>query len=112
MPEHGELAGNGVGRLALGGWQVPDGPECETAVRWALELGYRHIDTATFYGNEHEVGRAVADSGLARETIFVTTKLVNPAGEAVRNEDEKEEVVEMIAPPDLGRPLELPLMSK
>jgi diketogulonate reductase-like aldo/keto reductase len=60
--------------LGLGVWQVPDGPECVNAVRWALELGYRHIDTAQAYGNEASVGRALRDSGLARDQVFVTTK--------------------------------------
>ena len=60
--------------LGLGVWQVPNGPECENAVRWALEVGYRHIDTAQAYGNEESVGRAVHDSGLAREEVFITTK--------------------------------------
>ncbi len=60
--------------LGLGVWQVPDGSECENAVRWALEAGYRHIDTAQAYGNEESVGRAVRDSGIGREDIFITTK--------------------------------------
>jgi diketogulonate reductase-like aldo/keto reductase len=60
--------------LGLGVWQVPDGPECENAVRCALELGYRHIDTAQAYGNEASVGRALRDSGIAREEVFLTTK--------------------------------------
>jgi 2,5-diketo-D-gluconate reductase A len=60
--------------LGLGVWQVPDGRECEDAVRWALELGYRHIDTAQAYGNEESVGRALRDSGVPREEVFVTTK--------------------------------------
>src|SRR3954471_388976 len=60
--------------LGLGVWQVPDGPECVNAVRWALELGYRHIDTAQAYGNEASVGRALKDSGLARDEVFITTK--------------------------------------
>jgi diketogulonate reductase-like aldo/keto reductase len=60
--------------LGLGVWQVPDGPECENAVRWALELGYRHIDTAQAYGNERSVGRALRDSGVPREDVFITTK--------------------------------------
>ncbi len=47
------------------------------AVRWALEAGYRHVDTARIYRNEADVGRAVRDSGLAREDVFVTTKLWN-----------------------------------
>jgi diketogulonate reductase-like aldo/keto reductase len=60
--------------LGLGVWQVPDGPDCVNAVRWALELGYRHIDTAQAYGNEASVGRALKDSGLARDEVFITTK--------------------------------------
>jgi 2,5-diketo-D-gluconate reductase A len=66
--------GNEIPLLGLGVWQVPDGPECVNAVRWALELGYRHIDTAQAYGNEQSVGRALRDSGVAREEVFITTK--------------------------------------
>ncbi len=66
--------GNEIPLLALGVWQVPDGPECENAVRWALELGYRHVDTAQAYGNEASVGRALRDSGVPRDEVFVTTK--------------------------------------
>src|ERR1700736_4307870 len=72
--------------LGLGVWQVPNGPECENAVRWALELGYRHIDTAQAYGNEESVGRALRDSGIARDEVFLTTKFFpgrrDPAAEA------------------------------
>jgi 2,5-diketo-D-gluconate reductase A len=60
--------------LGLGVWQVPDGPECENAVRWALELGYRHIDTAQAYGNEASVGKALRESGVPREEVWITTK--------------------------------------
>ena len=60
--------------LGLGTWQASD-EEAYDAVRTALELGYRLIDTATMYGNEAAVGRAVRDSGVAREDVFVTTKL-------------------------------------
>jgi diketogulonate reductase-like aldo/keto reductase len=74
-----ELAdGHRVPRLALGVWQVPNGPECVNAVRWALELGYRHIDTAQAYGNEESVGIALRESGVPREEVFVTTKF-NPS---------------------------------
>ncbi len=66
--------GNRIPLLGLGVWQVDDGPECENAVRWALELGYRHIDTAQAYGNEASVGRALEDSGVPREEVFLTTK--------------------------------------
>src|SRR5215475_8352829 len=60
--------------LGLGVWQIPDGPECVGAVRAALELGYRHIDTAQAYGNEQSVGQGLRESGVAREDVFVTTK--------------------------------------
>jgi diketogulonate reductase-like aldo/keto reductase len=66
--------GNEMPMLGLGVWQVPNGPECVDAVRWALELGYRHIDTAQAYGNEESVGQALRDSGIAREDVFITTK--------------------------------------
>jgi 2,5-diketo-D-gluconate reductase A len=66
--------GNQIPLLALGVWQVPDGPGCEKAVRWALEAGYRHIDTAQAYGNEASVGRALRDSGVPRDEVFITTK--------------------------------------
>jgi diketogulonate reductase-like aldo/keto reductase len=63
--------------LGLGVFQSVPGKETEQAVRWALELGYRHVDTAAFYDNEQDVGRAVKDSGLSRESVFVTTKVWN-----------------------------------
>jgi diketogulonate reductase-like aldo/keto reductase len=66
--------GNQAPVLGLGVWQVHDGPECVNAVRWALEAGYRHIDTAQAYGNEESVGRALRDSGVRRDQVFVTTK--------------------------------------
>ena len=70
-----ELAdGSRLPMLGLGVWQVPDGPACVNAVRWALELGYRHIDTAQAYGNESSVGRALLDSGIPRDEVFITTK--------------------------------------
>jgi diketogulonate reductase-like aldo/keto reductase len=66
--------GNQLPMLGLGVWQVPDGPACVNAVRWALELGYRHIDTAQAYGNEASVGKALRDSGVPRDEVFITTK--------------------------------------
>jgi diketogulonate reductase-like aldo/keto reductase len=70
--------GSRIPLLALGVWQVPDGPECVNAVRWALELGYRHIDTAQAYGNERSVGRGLRESGVPRQEVFITTKF-NPS---------------------------------
>ena len=60
--------------LGLGVLHLPNGPECVNAVRWALDLGYRHIDTAQAYGNEESVGRALRDSGVPRDEVFITTK--------------------------------------
>jgi len=78
--------GNEIPLLGLGVWQVPNGPECVNAVRWALELGYRHIDTAQAYGNEESVGRALRESGVPRDDVFITTKFFprqeDPAAEA------------------------------
>lgn len=61
--------------LGLGTWKLREGDEAYTAVRTALDLGYRLIDTAKIYGNEHSIGKAVHDSNVPREEIFVTTKL-------------------------------------
>jgi len=66
--------GNQMPMLGLGVWQVPNGAACVNAVRWALELGYRHIDTAQGYGNEESVGRALRESGVPRREVFLTTK--------------------------------------
>jgi 2,5-diketo-D-gluconate reductase A len=66
--------GSLIPMLGLGVWQVEDSRECVDAVRWALEEGYRHIDTAQAYGNEESVGLGLRASGVPREEIFVTTK--------------------------------------
>lgn len=70
--------GNAIPILGLGVWQVAKGSGCVDAVRWALELGYRHIDTAQAYGNEESVGEALRQSGVPRGEVFITTKF-NPA---------------------------------
>ncbi len=61
--------------LGLGVWQMAQGDETEKSVLWALEAGYRQIDTAKIYGNEISVGLAVRKSRIPRKEIFVTTKL-------------------------------------
>jgi len=66
--------GNEIPLVGLGVWQMPNGPECVDAVRSALELGYRHIDTAQEYGNEQSVGRGLRESGVSRAEVFITTK--------------------------------------
>jgi 2,5-diketo-D-gluconate reductase A len=69
-----QVTGARIPMLGLGTWQLR-GDDAYTAVTTALELGYRHVDTATNYGNQREVGRALADAGLGRDEVFVTTKL-------------------------------------
>jgi len=66
--------GASIPKLGFGTWQLT-GEDCVSAVRHALKIGYRHIDTAQIYANEAEVGRAIAESGVAREDIFLTTKV-------------------------------------
>ncbi|MFE3289673.1 aldo/keto reductase [Rhodococcus sp. NPDC059234] len=68
--------GNSIPQLGFGVWQVPD-DESYTSVTSALSIGYRSIDTAAIYGNEAGTGRAIADSGIARDELFVTTKIWN-----------------------------------
>ncbi len=63
--------------LGLGVYQTPPGKATEEAVKFALKIGYRHIDTASLYGNEESVGLAVRGSGVPRDQVFVTTKLWN-----------------------------------
>jgi diketogulonate reductase-like aldo/keto reductase len=63
-----------IPRLGLGTWQL-EGDDAYHIVSKALEIGYRHIDTAAVYENEEEVGRAIRDSGVARDDIFLVTKL-------------------------------------
>jgi diketogulonate reductase-like aldo/keto reductase len=81
--------GNQLPMLGLGVWQVPYGTACVNAVRWALELGYRHIDTAQAYGNEESVGKALRDSDVPRDEVFITTKFYpgnkDPVAEAERS---------------------------
>lgn len=62
--------------LGLGTWKMPEGEDTVRIIREALDMGYRHIDTAKMYGNEKSVGEAVRGSGISREEIFITTKLL------------------------------------
>lgn len=68
-------SGARIPALGLGVYKCRKGRETYESVRSALELGYRHIDTAAWYRNEQDVGRAMADSGIARDQLFITTKL-------------------------------------
>lgn len=66
-----------IPQLGLGVFRAPEGDQTRNAVKWALEAGYRHIDTAKIYGNEKSVGDGIWESGVARGDIFLTTKLWN-----------------------------------
>ncbi|WP_062228364.1 aldo/keto reductase [Aureimonas frigidaquae] len=70
--------GRTIPQLGLGVFKAEDS-DAQAAVRTAIETGYRHVDTAAIYGNEAGVGRGVADSGIARDDLFITTKLWNEA---------------------------------
>lgn len=76
VPTLSLLDGNTIPQLGLGTFLM-QGETCESIVAEALAVGYRHIDTAMVYQNEEEVGRAIAASGIARDDLFVTTKLAN-----------------------------------
>lgn len=75
----GPVLNNGVKMpwLGLGVWQAKDGQEVVSAVKDAIDLGYRAIDTAAAYRNEGGVGQAIKESGIPREQLFITTKLWN-----------------------------------
>lgn len=64
-------------QFGLGVYKVEEGKEVENVVRNAIQLGYRLIDTASFYDNEEGVGRAIEQSGIHREELFITTKVWN-----------------------------------
>ncbi|MGN6762726.1 MAG: aldo/keto reductase [Leifsonia sp.] len=96
---------NGVAipKIGFGTWQIPEGSQTYDSVRTALDAGYRHIDTARAYGNEASVGRAVRDSGIPREDIFITTKC--PAevkdGDGARHAFERSTALLDLGPIDL-----------
>ena len=63
--------------VGFGTWQTPDGETAVNSVKEAIKAGYRHIDTAAIYGNEKSVGRAIAECGVARDELFITSKVWN-----------------------------------
>lgn len=77
------VTGGSMPLLGFGTWQIPDA-DAPAAVGAALEAGYRHVDTATGYSNQRGVGKALAASGLARDDVFVTTKLAPDDADRVR----------------------------
>ncbi|WP_203623169.1 MULTISPECIES: aldo/keto reductase [unclassified Lacticaseibacillus] len=88
-----------IPQVGFGTWQIPNGDKAYQAVTEALRQGYRHIDTAHGYGNEESVGKAIRDSGIPRDQIFVTSKL--PAG-AKTAEAAQQAFAESMARLDLG----------
>jgi len=76
MMEYVNIYDLSIPKLGIGTWKMR-GRGCRLSVRSALEMGYRHIDTAEFYRNEEQVGQAVKESGVPREEIFLTTKAWN-----------------------------------
>lgn len=84
------IQGEDVPALGFGTWQLT-GPACRRGVAHALDLGYRHIDTAQIYENEEQVGKGLRDSGVNRDDVFLTTKVwrSNVAPEAMRSSTEE-----------------------
>ncbi len=68
-------SGHHIPKVGFGTWQIPEGSPAYDSVAEALKLGYRHIDSALAYGNEKSVGRAIRDSGVPRDEVYITTKL-------------------------------------
>jgi len=77
IPDYTLNNGVTIPEIGFGTWQTPDGATAVLAVKSALENGYRHIDTAAIYGNEKSIGQAIADSGIDRKELFITSKLWN-----------------------------------
>lgn len=73
-----DMKGSRIPALGLGTWEL-EGEVCVESVRRALDVGYRHVDTAVRYGNEQQVGRALRESGIPRADLFVTTKVWHDA---------------------------------
>ncbi|WP_157154284.1 aldo/keto reductase [Brachyspira murdochii] len=63
--------------IGFGTWQTPDGETAVNAVKDAIKLGYKHIDTAAIYGNEKSIGKAIKESGINRDELFITSKVWN-----------------------------------
>ena len=96
VPDHSATLTHGTRMplLGFGTWQIK-GDDAVRSTSAALEAGYRHLDTATVYGNEGEVGRALAESGVARDDVFVTTKV--PGDRAGRAIDTLRQSLDLLA---------------
>jgi len=83
-------------RIGLGVFRAQDGMETVNAVKWAIEAGYRHIDTAAVYGNEESVGKGIRESRTPRSELFITTKLWNDDIRAGRTAEAFKESLERL----------------
>ncbi len=86
-----------IPKVGFGTWQIPDGDTAYNAVAAALKAGYRHIDTAYVYGNEKSVGKAINESGIAREDIFLTSKLPGEVKDASQVADYFDKTIKNLA---------------
>ena len=66
-----------IPQLGFGTWLIKEESQCKNAIKTALEIGYRHFDTAQIYENEQYVGAAISESGIPRDELFITTKIWN-----------------------------------
>lgn len=77
MENYTLINGVTIPKIGFGTWQIPDGEQAYNSVLFALNNGYTHVDTAQIYGNEKSVGQAIKDANIAREDVFLTTKIWN-----------------------------------
>lgn len=91
-----KVLNNGVEIPVLGLGVFNSGEETSTAVRTAIEFGYRHIDTAKIYGNEEDVAKGIKESGIDRNEIFITTKLWNDDMRAHKQRENIERSLELL----------------
>ncbi|MDD4083418.1 MAG: aldo/keto reductase [Sphaerochaetaceae bacterium] len=83
-------------QIGLGVFRNPVGKDTQNAVRWALEVGYRHIDTAKAYKNEYDVGLAIKESSVKRKDIFLTTKIYNEEVRSLQTEEALKKSLELL----------------
>lgn len=88
--------GTQIPRFGIGCWRSPSGDVTKNSVLWALEYGYRHIDTAAIYKNEVDVGNVIRESGIDRKELFVTTKLWNTDSRAHRQQEAFDESLDKL----------------
>ncbi|MEM9261297.1 MAG: aldo/keto reductase, partial [Bacteroidota bacterium] len=83
-------------QLGLGVWQADNGEEAINAIHWALDAGYRHVDTASIYKNEEAVGKALQTASIPRTDVWLTTKIWNDDIRAGRTTEALEEALKRL----------------